>query len=451
MLRFLINPYLIAAILYVVFNFFGYHHLVSLQRERFSLILQSYHTLLNNILINDLHKILGGSNNNPLSFFKKQSALGGKDSQVLPKAEEESRIRFNRYNNNIEISNSVWVIDLFELRKTLDKTIPPYITYNISINHDSVGISKISSQTAVSKQTYNLGGSDSAILVLGIDPNSAYYKEIDQQTKNSILFTAIGSFIIFSLVLFLYLNIRKRINEKIELLENSLLDEDRMNKVLLQKTDCEQTLRNLFIKKATEIYLAKELGIDKIDTSTLGDEINPSQYLFPIALTDKSLTKIDIEILVSTLRCYFADKFVSTAIEFKVQVKELNIRCAKEVFYQLIFSLLDNLIRFMESQSDRIKLISIDFEPERVIITYDSFMINEDTMVMLSRQMLADIGDIFLLSCDKIFSSLKKHDMDYHLFYEHGVNIIEINLAKIINQDPKENIVIQFNPRKNNK
>ena len=449
MLRYLFNPYLVTGFLYIIFNIVVYYCLSSFQTKQSLVVLESYQLTIENILLNDLRKILDGNNIDSLVLFKKRLLTDSKAKKEQVTNNRPQRIYLNQATNHIEITNSKWAIDLRELKKIIDKVIPYYISYNISINRSDIGLSKANAGEFILQKEYGLGGADIFVINLGIDPTSKYYISNEEVLRNWLVLSLGTSSLLFLSILLAFLHFRRKINLTIELLENDLLEEEKTNKVLLSKKSGEQKLKNLFIKKMTEIYIAKELEALQVNAKIPENTINPVNLIFPISLIDDAPSIINISELIDILQEYFADKFIYTALQFNAKIEELNIKCAKEVFYQIIFSLIDNLIKFMESQSDSLKSIIVSFDEQGVIIRYDSFCINEEAMIMLSEKMMSESGEVFFLTCDKIFKSLKTHNMSYSISYHKGVNIIIISLEKIIvGRTLADNKVIKFNRKR---
>ncbi|WP_341757334.1 hypothetical protein [Candidatus Tisiphia endosymbiont of Ditula angustiorana] len=248
----------------------------------------------------------------------------------------------------------------------------------------------------------------------------------------------------------MYLKITKIIEERLSILEHDLHEERKINNTLLSNKKINQKLKKLFIKKATEMYIKQEMGII-LGNEKIIQNISPSDYLFPMCLYDTSPEKINIVNLTKSLKEYFSPYFIRVALKIKKTIDTININCATEVFYQLIFSLIFNLMEFMDRQSEVPKIMEIRFTEKKVIIEYDSFPLNEERMVDISETIVLEYMDVFLLSCRKIFKSLKEHKFEYSVSSTDESNIVEIIYPIVINKSvQKQEQVLDFAKYVNN-
>ncbi|WP_337969186.1 hypothetical protein [Rickettsia tamurae] len=102
------------------------------------------------------------------------------------------------------------------------------------------------------------------------------------------------------------------------------------------------------------------------------------------------------------------------------------------------------MLKFMEDQSDTPKLLLITFTIDKLVISHEGFLLTEATMINLSNSLILETIDPFLLSCNKIFQSLKEHGLHYKIFTENKNNIIEITLRKTIATSKDKTTVINF-------
>ncbi|MGL4226978.1 MAG: hypothetical protein ACRCRR_05220 [Rickettsia sp.] len=112
---------------------------------------------------------------------------------------------------------------------------------------------------------------------------------------------------------------------------------------MLNNIKVDHHLKKLFIRKLTEMYLKQELG-----ETYEPNNISFTNQLFPIYLTDISPAKINIESLTKLLQDYFAPYFTKIGLRVTSNIKDIELSCSIEVFYQLIFSLVFNLVKFMD-------------------------------------------------------------------------------------------------------
>ncbi len=262
---------------------------------------------------------------------------------------------------------------------------------------------------------YKINNQVSIIVKLGINPLSDYYFSNIKKLYKCLLVNVIAAFVTCSVILYINLQVKHNIT-RIEQLDDNLFDTNndtnKMNNALLLYKEASKNLNTFFIKKATEEYIKQQLKYDPEQEIEL-DKIYPSNYLFPICFTKHAQAEIDTKALINYLKKYFAEYFLYTAIKYECNIDKLIVDCGQHVFYQIIFSLLYNLINFMKDQSKIPKSLCITFTTHKLTIFYDGFLLTEQIMVNLSNSMIVETIDPFLLNCSKIFQSLKEHGLNY--------------------------------------
>ena len=118
------------------------------------------------------------------------------------------------------------------------------------------------------------------------------------------------------------------------------------------------------------------------------------------------------------LQDYFAPYFTKIGLRVTSNIKDIELNCSIEVFYQLIFSLVFNLVKFMDRQSNVPQILKIDFKQDKITIVNDCFPLDERKMIKLSDIIIEECIDVFILNCHKIFKSLKEHKFKYSLFLQ---------------------------------
>ncbi len=418
------KSFIIAIIVFLFFNIGFYIYLLHLQKEKEKLMLAGYLDSVGSLLSHDLTTVFNKSSYNKTFFlFKNFSRTNNGIS--------ENTIKTTPYTISIKNSAEEFIFDLQELRDNLNKIFPHYIGYAIIINDYSVAFGLDYKKNLNLKKDYQIDLNTVLTIKVGINKNSKFYLLNNNKVYQYTFITVVLTFLICSLFLYVYLRIKKRREERLYILEHDLYEEKKINSTLLSNKKINQKLKQLFIKKATEMYIKQEMGIgDK----KIIQNISPSNYLFPMCLYDTSPEEIDIVNLTKYLEEYFSPYFITIALKVQTNIDTININCTTEVFYQLIFSLIFNLMEFMDRQSEIPKIMEISFTNKKVIIKYDSFPLNEKRMVDLSETIVLEYMDVFLLSCRKIFKSLKEHKFKYSVSSDDESNIVEITYPIIIDK-----------------
>ena len=437
--------YVVTIVIFLTFNTTIYSYFLYTQKEKDELMLTGYLDSVGNLLLHDLKIATNNSIYSKTFFlFKKFSTINRNINENIVKTEPLNGIKIKPYAIYIKNSAEEFILDLQELREILNKIFPTFISYTIAINNYNIALGEDSNQTFDVRKDYTIDSNTTLTIQAGIKQDSNFYLLNKKKLHKKILITTISSCLSCLFFLYFYLKIKTRIEEKFDILEEELHEERKINKALLSNKKINQRLNKLFIKKATEMYVKQELGVISGDEHIIKN-ISPSNYLFPMCLYDSSSEKINIVNLIESLEGYFSPYFITTALKIKTTTDIVNINCTTEVFYQLIFSIIFNLMEFMDKQSEVPKTMVINFTEKKVIINYDSFPLDEERMISLSDSITLEYMDIFLLNCRKIFKSLKEHKFEYGISSEGEQNTVEIIYPIVINDaEQKEGQVLDF-------
>lgn len=414
--------YIITIILFLIFNITVYNYFLYVQKHREELLLSGYLDSVGNLLLQDL-KVASNSRIYNKSFFLFKKFSTTSENTVTPQTSDNVKIK--PYAIYFKNPTDELILDLQELREILNKIFPNFINYQIIINGCNIAASEDYDHIPVLQKEYKVNTSISLVIKVGIKQDSSFYWLNNKKLYKNTLITAFSSFIIFLIFLYFYLKIKRMLEEKFSLLEEELYEEQKIKSALLSNRKIHEQLNRLFIKKSTEMYIKQELGVISGEEKII-KSISPDKYIFPMCLYDTSLEKINLIKLSKALEEYFAPYFINVALKIKTITETISINCANEVFYQLIFSLIFNLIEFMDRQSEFPKIIEINFYDNKAVINYDSFPLDEEKMVNLSDTITSEYIDIFLLNCRKIFKSLKDHKFEYIIFSKDEQNIVEL-------------------------
>ncbi len=416
------TSYIITIIAFLIFNTAIYNYFLHVQKHQEELMLSGYLDSVGNLLLQDLKVASNNPTYNKSFFLFKKFSTTNKN---IVKTQALDNIKIKPYAIYIKNSTEEIVLDLQELREILNKIFPVFINYVITINGYNIAASTDYNQTFDIQKDYKIDSSTSLIIRVGTKQNSDFYLLNKKKLYKNTLIITFTSFLTFSLFLYFYLKIKKRVEEGFSVLEEELYEEQKIKSALLSNKKIHQQLNRLFIKKLTEMYIKQELGIISGEEKIIKN-ISSDNYLFPMCLYDASLEKINLIKLSKALEEYFAPYFINVALKIKTVTDTISINCAIEVFYQLIFSLVFNLIEFMDRQSEFPKIMEISFYDKKVVINYDSFPLDEEKMANLSDTINSEHIDVFLLNCRKIFKSLKEHKFEYIIFSRDEQNIVEI-------------------------
>jgi len=445
-------PYVITIIIFLIFNTTAYRYLFHIQKDQEKLMLVGYLDSISALIVQDLTIILKGSNyNKTFLLFKNFSITNKSVNENIVKTEPLDRVIIKPYAIYIKNSVKEFILDLQELKEILSKIFPTFISYTIAINNYNIALAEDSNQIFDIKKDYAIDSNTTLTIQAGIKQDSNFCLLNKKKLYKKTLIATASSCLSCIFFLYFYLKIKTRIEERFDGLEDELHEEIKMNKALLSNKKITKQLNSLFVKKATEMYVKQELGVISGDEHIIKN-ISLSNYLFPMCLYDSSSERINIVNLIESLEGYFSPYFITTALKIKTTIDIVNIHCAIEVFYQLIFSIIFNLMEFMDRQSEMPKTMIINFTERKIIINYDSFPLDEERMINLSDAIILEYMDIFLLNCRKIFKSLKEHKFEYNISSEDGQNIVTIVYPIVINNtEQKEGKILNFYKKTHNK
>lgn len=430
---------IIAFLIFLIFNISVYYCLIYYQKKEYKGLLKAYASSISSLLTQDLENALNSSIPNKEFFLFK-------GFEVIPKSKTTVNL-ITVSANSIRVRNKKeeYIFNLHNLKEIINKIFPPFIIYKLSLNNHDIFSERINIDQYLTESKL-VEANGILNLKLGIKKDSQFYLDGAYLLRRNMLIYSISSFLTLSILVSIYFKIYNTIQQNFRILHQEIYEETEINTALINNNKADHDLRKLFIKKLTEIYLKQELG----------DTYNPNDFpfknqLFPINLTDLSLTKINIENLIKLLQGYFAPYFAKIGIRITNNIKEIEINCSLEVFYQLIFSLVFNLVKFIDRQSNIPQIIKIDFNQDKITITNDCFSLDEKKMIKLSDIIIEEYTDLFILNCYKIFKSLNEHKFKYNIFSHDGSHLIEIVYPPLNNSNLNTGKILDFTKYLNNK
>ncbi|ODA37840.1 hypothetical protein [Rickettsia sp. wb] len=418
--------YISAVIIILAYNVCIYFHLQRQNNIKEQLLMQSVMQNINAFLVHDLETALVTGISDRRFILLSDFAEEEKNDLLGKSANTGALVE----NSTLYIKNdkNILIFPLQSMTNAVTKLIPDYILYTISINSNDLTLRNgIRANRFAYKQ--NINEQINIGYQFWINKDSSYYLNSQTKLNQYLIANVLISLIACSSLIYLYTLIRRSILSKIEQLENELSKEKKINETYLMHRKASQKLTAYFIKKATEELVRSNLKEDHTHELDVAG-IEPSQYLFPIHFSNPKTTDISIPKLVENLEQYFAEHARHADIKYIFKNTFLVADCHEHVFFQLIYSLLSNILYFMDEQSDRRKTLEVHFKRNKMIIIYESFRFNETQMIKISNNHLEGRIDTFILNCERIFNSLKFHNLEYKVYDEGKKNIIEINYKK---------------------
>lgn len=260
-----------------------YFYEKSKQEEKDLLILSLNQINIKTLLLSDLEKAINGIHLHNRFFILKNFTLKENMYSSTTKTNNAKISRFNQYAIYVEHPKGELILDLQDLKEAIDKLIPKYISYKVVINMTNIAISKNYDPQLTLKESYNLDKDTSLQLELGIDTYSDYYISNKKIIYTKCLFIALLTTVsIFTTLLWL-LRMKSKSGLHLTNLEKILNKKEEIIQAFNQNKQMEKNLKLLFIRKATEMYIKKEVASNSIGQDII-KSIEPSNYLFPMRL-----------------------------------------------------------------------------------------------------------------------------------------------------------------------
>lgn len=230
-------------------------------------------------------------------------------------------------------------------------------------------------------------------------------------------------YIKYTLYADLTLALKKANNQKNKLEERSFNEKQKVS--LLEKV-------HTLDRKITKMFFRYLLSKNE-------SEIKSDQPLYELKLREKIIIKdsqnshIDIGVLIQELQTYFAEyvKFNNIDFQSHTDIDGIELRLAKESFYQIVFSLVDNKLRLL-GRGDKLKLSFIYDKNKLICLLKDSgFLLSEEQVKEYARK-ITERSNLFFLSWDEIMSVLKDSGYHYEVNVTDNINTIQITFLSSI-------------------
>lgn len=399
---------------------------ISFDRQN-HLLLSSYHLSLKEVIGRDLLMIetlkLNGKNIVLLQNSKMDVIKNLNNINPL----QGSKILYYQKNSDYIL------IDIQKLQEIIDEIIPPYLEYTYFFNK-----SDTSHNNEVNKG-YGVGGEFKINLTL--KDQSVLIQKNREILYKAVLISIVISFLFFLVVCYIMLKWKERY-------KSLILDKTKAMWFIRRKFDSlvnanahRKIIENIFINKISENYIEDELRASKYKDEVIKKQIlktsSNKNYLFPLVLKGSSRSTVGVQEFVSLIEKSTGSFMYESKIVIKNSLQYIDIEFDKEVLYQVVFSIIVNLMMFLEGQSDKIKKINIEILKNKITFDYEGYPLPREAMIQLSNKMPNLRGEIFLLTASKLFYSMDFHNMHYKCNSEGFKNKIELFLSK--KEDKYEN------------
>jgi hypothetical protein len=430
-----ICPYAISILFFIIINTISYFCLYRIEKNNNKILLQSYKDNIKTLLVADISNAL------ELNISKKSFSFF---NTVSLKQHNQECISCNNLMPFIAIRENIIIVhdnnqelklDIQDFREHIAEILPPFVTYKFLLNKHNIA-SAYQKNLIFDMSEEIFYKNINLVLSFGLDRESEYYRSSSNKVLIGCLKSIFITFVLISIILFLYFRIKSKIQSRIIELENIITQYKEKNANLIKHNRIKQVLEEKFIKKVTELYVSQQY-----DWYTKYKQSNTiKNYLFPVIIKDLVANELEVKEVINYIEEYFICSNTNIFFEIPKNIKTIKIHCAQEVFYQIIISLIANIIVILEDQSSIVRKLIVTLTDNRISICYDGFPLTEQSILELSNTVLSHKLNVFLLDSSRVFKSLKEHNLRYNIFYKSNLNTIDITF----NNTKQSSKVIKF-------
>jgi hypothetical protein len=405
-----------------------------------NIVLESTFNTVKTLFLNDINEALNSNTTDKKFHLVKHFYVRNLDFANPHIVDSTSGITIS---NNIKIDNGRQQItwELQDICETLARIIPGYITYKIILNTKPIIISNNYKHLPLIKNNiYEYNGAKLEI-ELGVNESWLYSFESNLKLDSKIesIITLISILILLIIFSYIYLKAKfKKQNKKFES-EINIMKINSSN--LYSHIKAQHFITNMLTNKANEIFVREATKNESFN----GKELDIS--IFPIVLTESTLQEISLKEFSNDFANYFT-KFDNILMKIETTVETLKINHCKESFYQIIFSLLLNVIYLMNEQSSVSKNLVLSINSEQISLTFDSVPISEKNFIKLSKTFNKNAADPFMLDCETVFRMLNTLDISYNILHFEGQNVVRLTNYNGDSLKNNQNIISFANHKK---
>lgn len=385
-----------------------------------------YNKMIDSGLVRNLKKVISGEES---YAFDTNLIFTVKPMELINNQSEHARISpYSIEINNLKNSIS---IDIISLKEYFQNTLPPYFNYKMRLVESVIMPNDFTNSPYKTSFGYNLGNNLSLNITFEID--QAFYSEKLQEVRGEQFYFSLFSILFYLISMVIYFNVLKSLEAMINKLKEEALEQKNNNDNYKIRIKTGENMNVDFINKATEIYLNEIEG---------GDDIN--YQLFPLLLIDKAKNDINLLEFKTTLNNYLGSLYKNIKIDVKTYCDIASYPMGREVFYQLLISIVDNIISVIQDQTDNERTIKVIINESAIKFEFVSFPLSISKIEHLSKVVYKNNPKIFILDFAKVINSLDQHHVGYNFKTEKNINIFEIQFT----ENKKQENILKFSTAK---
>lgn len=321
-------------------------------------------------------------------------------------------------NNTLHIQkeNKYLIIDLLNVKKILDDLSRGLFLYTLKINDKEI-LTNTSRDLTNNVLLSALITQDIALNIsLRHHKNSPFIILNETKIKtqiSQILYLSVIIFFIGALMLFLLSKQKRALEIEKTHKKNILLFLDKSKEFVIQ---CYEYSKNFKLREQDETK----------------EEKGYSDY-FPLAIAFENQKNkkviLSIDKIVEPIREYFVcykAHYQLNNIELDIvylNLRKIAIPFDYEVFYQIVVSIICNLINFNKKSSSRRKIV-INFKKAQITISSEGLKLNKEYAIKASEMIFQDYANPYLMNFGQIFVIFNKFNIKTDVFYENNGTVI---------------------------
>ena len=314
------------------------------------------------------------------------------------------------------------IVELSNIKKILDGLASNLFFYTIKINNEQVLTNTVSA--LVNSLSHNYSITEDIILDISIEHDKLSKPILFLNARVKVkflqtLFLSIGLFFVGVVMILRFIKQEKELG----------LEKNHKNDILL------------FLDKDRE-FILKCYEYSKKSKSVMQNEVEGAYYndYLPLSIihdiNKSQLIEININKIAHAIKDYFSSyKAYHQLDNVKLDVIHDNIKNIivpfdNEVFYQIVISIIYNLMNFNKKSSDNRK-IEIYFSKEQIIISSDGLKLNKEYAIKASETIFLDTANPYLLNFGQIFVLFNNINIRFDVDYTRNGTVITIILPYI--------------------
>ncbi len=402
----------------ILVNIFLYHKYKATEEKLQLLLLNLYTKRIEGFILQDFQKALKPSYKAKDFFATQNSTYKSEDKKKLC----HKRIYLSSNILYVKKGDKDLIVELSNIKRMLDSFSKDLFLYTIKINNEQVLTNTMSELVDTLSNDHLIAENILLNISIEHDKQSEPIRMINANVKDEFfqaMCLSVGIFLVGIVIILRYIKKEKELvsetNHKNDIL--SFLNKNRE-----------------FILKCYE-YSKKSRSImqNDLEDGTYRDYL-PLSIIYDI--DKKKRIEINVDRIVYAIKDYFYSYKAYHQLDnvelnlIHGNIKDIVIPFDYEVLYQVIISIIYNLMNFNKKSSDKRKIV-MDFSKEQIIISSDGLKLNKEYAIKASEMIFLDTANPYLMNFGQIFVLLNKHNIKFDVCGKKHGTVITIMMPLV--------------------